>query len=427
MAEIILPQLDLFSIHPYVLAIEGTEDMELTTVNSIDNSLNNVAEFHCNGYSDRCKMLDEMFIAATIQLVKTDGSLYGKEESPQGHIINGILTSLFKSASLYLNSTLALQINDNLSTIEFIQHTLNFSPSVASSKLSNQGMYPADEMEKLKNHVKGSKIIDLMGKINLLNTDKLLLPSIDLTLKLGFQQPDFYINEETITEETVTKTSSSKLIVKDLRLYIRHVKVRESYLLHIEQTLARNYNTIYECKYGLINTCTIPSGQSSFSIQNLWNGIKPSLLLLCFLKNSTYVGNRKEDPTIFIRHGLKEFSFLINHENFPRNPIQLTINEKESKYARAFNEVYSALGLVHENTTTLLNRENFLTNYFYMIQDISPGHNALDAVNQVLELTNVGFHAQFSEPLTAPLTALLYVLLPRKIEINASRQVSVIY
>jgi hypothetical protein len=145
------------------------------------------------------------------------------------------------------------------------------------------------------------------------------------------------------------------------------------------------------------------------------------------MPNTQFLGSRLAEPMIFTHHDLKEFSFKINNENFPKQPYQITISDTESQYARLFNSLYSSLGISHENTCTLVDRENFLEKYFYILSDISPSSNALSSLNEPLEMVNIGFNATFSKPLTTALTAILYILLPRKISISAARDVNIVY
>lgn len=429
MAESIPMELDVFSSNPYQLAVTGCEDVEIVPVNTIDGT--NVAEFFSIGYNNKMKKMDEIFLSASIQLVKADGKLYEVGDSPQGHIINSILNSLFKSCSLYLNNTLVYSINDNYGLQEYIQQSLNYSPSVVDSKLSNAGLFTPSNKEKLKTMVKGSKNIELMAKLNLMNVDKLLLPNVNVGVKLGFQNADFYIKEEMIKgakENDPDKVSSSRVIIKDMKLHIKHVVIRDQYLLHIETSLAKSYLATYEFKISQVVTTTLAANQNSVSVHNLYNGIRPSMLLMCFIPNKAYVGSRASDPYKFTHHNLKQFCFTINNENVPKNSFNLSVdNKRENKYAYVFHNLYRSLGLQTENVDTMVDRENFLTDFFYITSDISHYSTALTNLNDPLEFGNIGFNATFASPLAEPLTAILYVLLPRKVEIGRNRSVNIVY
>lgn len=422
--EFVPQELDVFSSNPFQLAVQGTEQHILVPVNAVDGQ--NSLEFFCMSYPNKLKVLDEIYLSASIQIVKNDGTLYTEKDKEQGHLVNSALLSLFKSCSIYLNNTLVNSINDNFGLQEYIQTTLNYSPSVAASKLSNAGFFK--EAIKLKNLTKNSNNIDLMAKLNLMNCDKLLVPNVSLGVKLTFQTPDWYfIEEKGGTSEAPTYTKS-KLIIKDLKLYVKHIHVRDPYLLHLETTLAKGFLANYEFKYAQTSVVTLAANQMSCNITNLYNGVRPSLLLMCFAPNGSYVGNRNTDPLIFSHNNLIQFNFTINNERVPINPFQLTYEEgKVSKYSYIFHNLYSSLGLSYENADTLVSKENFLTNNFFIVCDISPFTNALSSLNEALDFVNIGFNATFKTQLTEPLTAILYTLLPRKVEISTNRTVNIVY
>lgn len=424
--EMVPVNLDVFSSNPIVLAMSSFEDLQLSPVNSLDSS--NTIEFFCNGFPEKMKMLNEIYITATMQLLKSDGSKYGKDDDPHGYLTNGILSSLFRSCNLYLNNTLVVGVNENYGIKDFIETSLNFSKSAVSTKLSNQGFYADDDLDSLKNRVKGSKTIELMTKINMINCDKLLLPNVSIGIKLGMNSPDFFINEmsKTASDGSITK-SSSKLLISEMKIYIRHVTIREPYLIELETKLMQGYLACYEFQHASCISQTIAPGQSSVSVLNMLCGLKPSLLLLTFLKNSQYVGHRDENSLIFSHNNLKSVSFTIDSESCPKIPFELVSNDDEEKYARLFHALHSSLGVANENISSLVNRSNFLTNYFYVLQDISSFGLALSGLSQELKLSTIGFKATFHEALKTSLTAILYVIVPRKIEINSSKTVNIVY
>lgn len=420
MSEALISELDVFSSHPFLLAVEDYEDLLIAPTNSIENG-NSLAEFSCPGFSDKMKMLHEIYLSCTIQILKDDDEKYKKTDELQGYVCNGILTSLFRTAQVYLNNQLVTSTNDNFGIQEFIQLSLNFSPSVTSSKLCNQGFYSAGETTKLKDLVKGSQVVELMGKLNLINTDKLLIPNVALDVKLGFHSPDFFICEASNTGGT--STSKSKLVVKDLKLHIRHVKMRENYLIRMEQTLAKGLNAIYEWKYPIITTCTIPTGQNSFSVNSLYRGVKGSFVLIAFMKNTQYVGERSSDPMLFKNHDLSRFNFIVNGVDKPPQPFTFSKSDDEAKYGRLFHSLYSALGIMHENVAINVDRDNYPDKLFFIAQDISGFGSALTSLNELLENVSIGFNATFSKALTHPLVAIMYVLLPKRMEITAKREI----
>lgn len=421
-----LPQeLDLFTSNPYQLAIESFEEHQLSPLNAIDSSTS-VIEFFSHGYQTKLKSLDSIYLQATLKLTKANGDSYDESES-QGFLANSALTSLIKSCNLYLNNQLVMSINDHFGIQEFIQLSLNFDKSTTSARLSNQGFFNTSDEDKQKALLKGSKEVELIAKLNMMNTEKFLLSNVSLGLKLTLQNPDFYIIENTTSSTasgvTTETTSNSKLKIVDMKLYLKHAILRPELLYNQEMMLSKKYKAVYEWKYGAIYTTTISPNLQSFSITSIYNNIRPSFLLLAFVENTTFLGNRKTNPLVFTHHGLSSVNFTINNESVPKTPLTMSSN----KYSRLFNQLYQSLGIHNENTTTLVDKENFLTNFFYVTADISPGQNALTSLNNPIDVVNIGFNATFHAKLPNALTAILYVLLPRKVEIGLARDITVVY
>lgn len=142
-----------------------------------------------------------------------------------------------------------------------------------------------------------------------MNPDKFLLHNVSLGLKLTLQSPDFFIVEQQKTVKTnnvdVTSTSSSKLLIKEIKLFIRHANVQPDFLFNLDMMLSKKYKATYEWKYGQIVTTTIPHNQSSYTVNSLYNNIRPCLLLICFSDNTTFIGDKLKDPMNFTHHGLK--------------------------------------------------------------------------------------------------------------------------
>lgn len=416
-SETVPHELDVFSVNPYQLAIERYEDVHLTPINSYET--NNHLEFQLNGHSNIMLSISEISLLASIKVVKGNNGPYMPTDLKQPYLCNNVLSSLFRSCSVFFNQVQVANTSDNFGLAEIISSSLNFSHTTTSSKLSNNGFFTAEDQKDLEEMFKNSKKIQLMTKLNICNTDKLLIPNVSLGIKLGFQQPDFYFVES-------EAGAKSKIVIDDIRLIVRRFILRDSYVLHMEQMLTEAKAT-YEWPFIQIVPTTIPAGQSSVSLTSVWNGIRPSFLLLAFLENETYTGSRETNPMKFKHFDLKQACFTVNNENCPKVPFEMNFSDEDQKYGHIFNSLYSALGLQNENVSTVVNRKSFLTDFFFLAKDITPFSTALSSLNDPLDNASIGFNLMFSKPLEKSITVLLFMLLPRKVEISDSRSISVIY
>lgn len=417
--EAVVHELDVFSSNSYQLAVERYEDMIYSPINTVD--INGFVEFFIHGYPTAMKALNSIYLLATVQLVEADGKLITAAAENAPWLVNGTLMSLFKSGSMYLNNVQIANISDNFGQQEFISMSLNYSSHVASSKLANQGFFPNTEEQKLKDLFKASKQVELMGKINLGNCDKLVIPSVSIGIKLGFQSPDYYIIE------SASAKVHAKVILNDIKLVVRHFIIRDPYLLHMEQMLSKGHPAIYEYSYVQTIATTLAANQSSVSLNSVYQGLRPSFLLLAFVDNETYCGTRTTDPMKYKHNNLKSACFIVNNETFPKTPYEMSFSDTEDKTARVFNALNSSLSIANENISTMVDKESFISNSFFIASDISNFSSALTSLSDPLENATIGFNLTFSKPPKKPLTALLFMLLPRKIEISAARNVNLVY
>lgn len=422
MGELITPALNFFTEDPVQIAIVGYDDLIVQPVNNVDIGAG--IEFFVNGFNDSLKDLSEIHLMATIRLLKSAGDVY-KSTEPQPTLINGGLNSLFKTCSLFLNQVLVQEI-DNYSIISHINNTLNFSAETTQSRMSNQGFFAGSDEEGRLAQLNESKQLQMMTKINIFNSGKYLIPNVSMALKLDFNSPSFYIVEKPNGVDG-TGGTTSKIEITEVKLIVRHFALRAPFLLHIESALAKKVTAKYCYQYCHAVTCTIGAGASSYSNNSLWNGIRPSLMLLAFLKNSTFVGDPLTDPLIFTPHNLSDVKFTINNLDYPRGGLQFKHDAKESKYARIFHALHSSLGIHSENVSTNVTRDNFLTTNFFVVHDCSNFAQSLSTLREPLSLVNAGISVSFSQALASPLTCVLFMLLPRRVEIDGLRKVKVIY
>jgi hypothetical protein len=383
--EFLPAELDLFTENSIQLAITSIQEHSINPLNAIDeNSL--VIEFNCPGYDNKLKDLQELYLQCTVQLLNKSDKKPFADNLPFGHLVNGGLTSMIKSASLYFNDIPVIVYNDNYGIQEFIQNTLGYEKAAACARLMDQGYFISDHSEKQKNLLKGSKNVQLFAKLNLFNVDKFLLPNVNLKVKLVLNSQDWFLVEETKLVGSDNKTSDSYLKIHDITLFVTHIEVSQDYCFSLENKLSKGALAIYESKIPLVLNCSIPSTQSSFSINSLYTGLAPSFALVCFLNNDTYNGNRTSDALRFSTHSVKEFQFIVNHQPLPSQPFTIENTNSSKKYARVYNSLMNAIGLSNTNKFTVVSPENYLDHYFFIAQDLSRGRTATTGgLNEVLE------------------------------------------
>ncbi|CAG9806785.1 unnamed protein product [Chironomus riparius] len=411
-------ELMIFEKKPNQVAIDSSEFVKVSSVNSIENS--NIVEFRDLGSARAFKALSQTLLVADIQVIKSDGKLYTSEDSKQPTLANNILASLIKSISLSLNNVNVVTISETYAQREYIEDVLNYNEETVKNKLWMQGLYPIETAaEKIKESTKNSKIIQLITTLNLCTTSKLLIPNVDIYIKLELANAAFPIIED--------DTSTSKIVIKNIYLMMKYVYCKTGYNMFVERELSDKTKAVYDFKSSLILNYTLPNNTTEFSIPSIYTGAKPSFVLIAFVKTSSFLGDNKEDPHKYQIFDMNKFNFILNGQLHPKTPFVFKNDETEQKIAKLYMNLQHSIGMDCNNESNLVTQKNFTTNNFFISLDLSSFNFALSDINEATENVNLGFSVVFSKPTPHPITALLYILRPRCFEISPARVVDVIY
>lgn len=164
---------------------------------------------------------------------------------------------------------------------------------------------------------------------------------------------------------------------------------------------------------------------ATLSIPNFYTGVKPSLIVFGMIRNSAFAGHRKENPFQFEVFDLKTFNFQVNSVSKPQTPYEFASSETHNCLAHVFSHLYESLGYHNSDVSNLVTRQNF-DKHFLILEDLSQLNLALSDINEINENTTIGVNGTFNKALTDTITCVLYVMIPGRFEIDASRHVTTI-
>lgn len=417
--EYIPEELNIFSNRAFLNCISESSHKEYSALNTLDGA--NSLEFNSLAYTDQYKDLSWVFLKLRLQVTKGDGTLFKETDQEQPHLTTNALHSIFKSAFISLNGNNLRNVEQNYHYKEWIETTMNFNIEYANSRLTSQLYIPNSTSDALKKAPKNSKVFELYGRINLINVAKLLIPGVSFNLRLNLESPEFYF-----VEDIVKTMTTSKLKIDDAKLCIRHVKPSSEVLLAHERLLASGEPAVYEYKRGEIFTQNVAKGASNLNIMNFYSGPRPSLALFGMVKNSSYTGDRKENPFEFKPNDLKSFNFVINGNARPLNPYEFIVDSTHSCYTHLFSKVYESLGFHNSDRSNLITYDNFAKDHFMIVEDLSNFNIGLTDINEPLRDVTIGINGTFNKATTETLTCILYLLIPSRFEVSGNRAVTLV-
>jgi hypothetical protein len=177
--------------------------------------------------------------------------------------------------------------------------------------LTNEGMLMR------MNWSKESKNIFMSGTLNddFFETDRLLLPNIDINIKLVRNSDEFCIKSK---QDTDTYT----LLVEEVFFKACVVKLNPAlYLSHVN--VLNNTNALYPFERTEIKTNAIPAGQSQLEWDNFVQGKLPSRILISFVRQSAYLGKRTQNPFYLGHYKISNLVVTLNDQVLTQRAYKL--------------------------------------------------------------------------------------------------------
>ena len=132
------------------------------------------------------------------------------------------------------------------------------------------------------------------------------------------------------------------------------------------------------------------------------------------MDNDSYNGNYKKNPFKFQHYNLTEIGISANGEEVPFKPLKLNFDNK--LIVTAHNTLFSGTGKLHENSGSIIKREDYSEGYTIIVADITQfeiGDNFDLKVEGTLSIDLV-----FKSPLAAAVKVLVYAEYNNVIEIE---------
>ncbi len=108
-----------------------------------------------------------------------------------------------------------------------------------------------------------------------------------------------------------------------------------------------------------IQTHTIASGFTSFTIDGLFNGIRPDLLVVGITTNSAFVGRKDLNPYYFNPWGLVEIGLFVDEVCIGGRPMKILSDNVGRQTMAPFINMYATTGRLGEDSGLYLERSDF--------------------------------------------------------------------
>lgn len=297
--------LDLFDKIPILEPIQWSNSQQTFPTNSL-----NEASIDFQLETDRNVFLDlqETYILLKVRLKK------GKDDvkvTDKITLVNNALHSLFSNCEVFFNNEQVYTSNGLYAHKAFISNEFSGTKGTKESISICHGYQYESEPNNFTSSPFTTRIdqsgeeIVLYGRlaIDVFTCDKLLLPNINVRIRLIRSRPAFYLFTESTSSTTIIAD------IKEASLYTRQVAVDDRVFRSITTNLQKE-PARYNFTEVLPKTFIIPSGQNQYIQENIFNNAPIRRLALAMNSNSAFSGTKKSNPFHYQKFGLREIKIV---------------------------------------------------------------------------------------------------------------------
>lgn len=421
--ECMKSELDLFTLPPTQINIEGSTWVVYKPISSLSDDA--PIEFSIVSSEDYLD-LSHTQIGVRVQIAEVTAPAEDDDEGyKQTGPVNCFLHALFSQIDVFFNTKQVSPPNTNYPYRAYIETLLNYGQDAKKSHLGCGLWYEdtAGKMDDLKENqglVKRRALVGAKGTIDLIghlhcdvfNLDKHLLNNVDVFLRLTRSRDGFALMD-----------STGRFAVKilDAALLVRRVRVNPSIKIAHASTLAEQ-----TAKYPLtrvqIKSLVIPSGVQAHSLDNIILGQLPKRVILGFITNKAYNGDRTCNPFNFQNFGINYLSLEVDGGQVAARTLQPDFTGKKL-YVDSYQTLFMGTGIHFHNHGNSITREDYPDGYCLFAFDLTPDLSAGNDTHwNLIKHGSVRLDVRFGTALTETINCLVYAEYESILEIDASRQ-----
>jgi hypothetical protein len=437
-----IPELDLFDTPLTQTAVENEYCLDVRPISTI--SANSVIEFVFGGESRDYINLAKSRLYAKVKIVHQDGTVLTKKKlktdgtaDPAGPAkdeeatsVNLAMHAMFNQIDVYINGVRMSQASGMYPYKAIVQTVLDYAADTKETQLKAVG-YKQETGKDLDTYsitdpsiywrhklFRGSQSVEFEGPLleDVLQLKRYLLNNMKVQIKLYPSQKQFYI---AATDET----KDYKIVLEDIVFKACMVKVNPGVILgHAKAMESRN--ALYNYTRCETKSYSIPANQRTVYLDNLFQGIRPSKLIVGMVSSEGFNGAYKRNPFKFHHYDLTNIALIVDGDTVPGRPMKLDFSDGVGgqNFIEAYVNMYQALGLSGTDFGGGLTPEIFAQGHTLFVYTLDP----VIASGRYMNLTrhsNVRLELNFAKPLPETVTMLLVTKTPAVFEVDAARNV----
>ena len=406
-------ELLLFTLPPSETSLQAREWIEYRPVNQISGST--VLDFNIPSQSSAYIDLKNSLLNVKLRLTRSDDTPLAEEEV--AGLVNLPLQTIFRQVDVTFQQTQVSHTGTNYPYKAYIDTILKTNQSTQQNLLSSQLFYKdvrpdTDDAKSGPNSglfnrywaTRSGKIVDLEGPlfIDLFQQPRLLVNGVSIGIKLWPSHDAFRLITDSINP-------AQKVQIVDVRFKLCVQRLNGGALVAHEKLL-HEQPAMYPYLRSEIKTTSIASGQYGYSVDDIFQGLVPSKLIVGLVSSVAFTGDYGKNPFYFQPYDCSSVGLYIDGQSYPSQPLQPNYQHDQ------FVDCYRTL--THFRNDINVSRDDYKEGYCLYVLDVDPYYSfgAKRRGHCRLEL-------KFAKPLPESVTLIMYATFPEILHINQSRAV----
>jgi hypothetical protein len=280
---------------------------------------------------------------------------------------------------------------------------------IKNESAQNKGLY------KRALHTSLGRTIDLEGGLHcdICQQERYILNSVDMRVRLFPSQNAFRLMTDSGNHYQVK--------IADIYLRVQKITVSPEVILAHNETL-ESKPAIYPYYKSDLKTFTIPKGQYSHSIDDLFSGKIPSKLYVWFVSAAAFNGDYSRNPFNYQHYGIRTAGFYVDGQSVPNQPLQLDFTHRD--VVTGYTALLDTASKSHPNSEFDIDIKRFTDGYTILAFNLES--TTTDSLYYWVRPTiaHSRLELRFSAPLPEAVNVIMLGVYPQILYIDKARNVT---
>jgi hypothetical protein len=418
-------QLDLFSLPPTQLSVEGSDYVFFKPIASLENT--SPIEFVIPPSADEYTDVSQTFLHLTTKITLDTGAAPAAEDivGPT----NNFLHTIFSNVSVCLNAKLISPPSHLYPYRALIESLFNYNETAKGTHQTLQLYYKdtPGKMDDTKNansglrkrrtFTDGGKSVALFGKVNvdIFGQSKYLLNNVGVNLTFTRSSPTFSLMSSSNKAFTVCITHAA--------LQVRRVKISPSILIAHAKVLS-THTAKYPISRVEMKSFTIPTGVQNMNIDNMIMGQLPIRVIAGLVSNKAMNGHLECNPFNFQSFDVNYIALTRDGVPVTGKPLLPVFTGNNTDYVQSYYSTFAGTNINTSDDGYGIDREEYAYGYTLHAWDLTADMSANSYMWSLRKNGTLGLELRFDAALGETINCIIYAEYQNLIEVDKERRVT---